>query len=296
MNATGAGVPEGSPVALSRGHWQIGWRQFRRNPAAVAGGIILVLVVACAVLAPALAPSDPNQPDFSARFRPPSRAHPFGTDDLGRDLLSRVISGSRLTLQVGVISVTVAILIGVSMGLVAGYYGGLVDGALMRVVDVLLAFPGILLALVVVATLGPGLRNVMIAVGIFSIPTYARVVRGSTLSVREQEYVEAMRALGASDFRITVRHIFPNVLAPVIVLATLGVGTAILSAAGLSFVGLGAQPPSPEWGAMLSQARTYLREEWWMATFPGLAILITVLAINLAGDGLRDALDPRLRV
>lgn len=198
-------------------------------------------------------------------------------------------------MTVGLISVSVALTVGVALGLVAGYFGGLADNVIMRLIDVLLAFPGILLAIVIAGALGPGLRNVMIAVGVFSMPTYARVVRASTLAVRELDYIEALRALGGRDTRILTRHVLPNVAAPVIVLSTLGVATAILSAAGLSFVGLGAQPPAPEWGAMLSQARPYLRNEWWLAAFPGLAIVVTVLAINLVGDGLREALDPRLR-
>jgi peptide/nickel transport system permease protein len=247
-----------------------------------------------AIFARQVAPRDPILVTPANRLLPPSREYPFGTDELGRDVLSRLVHGARVSMTVGLISVTVALTIGVTFGLVAGYFGGWVDNIIMRVIDVLLAFPGILLAIVIAGALGPGLRNVMIAVGIFSMPSYARVVRGSTLAIRELDYIEALRALGGRDGRILFRHILPNVAAPVIVLSTLGVATAILSAAGLSFVGLGAQPPTPEWGAMLSQARPYLRNEWWMATFPGLAIAVTVLAINLLGDGLRDALDPRL--
>lgn len=271
------------------------WRQFRRNRAAVAGGCVVVLLALMALFAHVLAPYDPILVLPDQRLQPPSGAHPFGTDELGRDVLSRAIFGARISMTVGLISVTVALVIGVTLGLVSGYLGGWTDNMIMRVIDILLAFPGILLAIVIAGALGPGLRNVMIAVGIFSMPSYARVVRASTLSVKEQDYIEALRALGASDPRIVFRHILTNVFAPIIVLATLGIATAILSAAGLSFVGLGAQPPTPEWGAMLSQARPYLRSEWWMATFPGLAIMITVLAVNLLGDGLRDALDPRLR-
>ncbi|MGQ0568662.1 MAG: nickel transporter permease [Armatimonadota bacterium] len=271
------------------------WRQFRRNRAAVVGGCVVIVLALMALFAHALAPYDPILVLPDQRLQPPSGAHPFGTDELGRDVLSRAIFGARISMTVGLISVTVALVIGVTLGLVSGYLGGWADNVIMRVIDVLLAFPGILLAIVIAGALGPGLRNVMIAVGIFSMPSYARVVRASTLSVKEQDYIEALRALGASDPRIVFRHILTNVFAPIIVLATLGIATAILSAAGLSFVGLGAQPPTPEWGAMLSQARPYLRNEWWMATFPGLAIMITVLAVNLLGDGLRDALDPRLR-
>ena len=282
------GPPAGGRMALV-------WKQFRRDRAALVGGVVLLALTLLAIFAPAVAPADPILVASVQRLLPPSRAHLFGTDELGRDVLSRIIFGARISMTVGLISVGVALVIGVTLGLVSGYVGGWVDNLIMRFIDVLLAFPGILLAIVIAGTLGPGLRNVMIAVGIFSVPTYARVVRATTLSVKEQEYIEALRALGASDGRIMLRHILPNVSAPVIVLSTLGVATAILSAAGLSFVGLGAQPPTPEWGSMLSQARPYLRYEWWMATFPGLAIAVTVLAINLVGDGLRDALDPRLR-
>jgi peptide/nickel transport system permease protein len=293
-------VTQVSPALAVRaqraGRGALVWRQLRRNRAALAGGVVLLLLLLVAVFAAAVAPADPILVRPEQRLLPPSRTHPFGTDELGRDVLSRVIYGARISLTVGLISVGVALLGGVSLGLLSGYLGGWVDSLVMRLIDVLLAFPGILLAIVIAGTLGPGLRNVMIAVGIFSVPTYARVVRATTLAVKEQEYVEAMRALGASDARIVLRHVLPNVVAPIIVLSTLGVATAILSAAGLSFVGLGAQPPTPEWGAMLSHARPYLRNEWWMATFPGLAIMVTVLAVNLLGDGLRDALDPRLRI
>ncbi len=271
------------------------WQQFRRNRAAVAGGCVVIVLVLVAAFAGTLAPTDPILVFPEQRLLPPSRMHVFGTDELGRDVLSRIMFGARISMTVGLISVTIAGSIGVILGLLSGYLGGWIDNLIMRLIDILLAFPGILLAIVIAGALGPGLRNVMIAVGIFSVPSYARVVRASTLSVKALDYVEALRALGASDARVLFRHILINVSAPIIVLSTLGVATAILSAAGLSFIGLGAQPPTPEWGAMLSQARAYLRNEWWMATFPGLAIMITVLAVNLLGDGLRDALDPRLR-
>ncbi len=295
MGITGVARAVAMEKPYAAGRAALVWRQFRRDRAALVGGVVLIVLTLVAVFAPVVAPSDPILVTVGQRLLPPSRAHPFGTDELGRDVLSRIIFGARISMTVGLISVGVALVIGVTLGLVSGYLGGWVDNVIMRFIDVLLAFPGNLLAIVIAGTLGPGLRNVMIAVGIFSVPTYARVVRGTTLSVKEQEYIEALRALGASDGRIMLRHILPNVSAPVIVLSTLGVATAILSAAGLSFVGLGAQPPTPEWGSMLSQARPYLRHEWWMATFPGVAIAVTVLAINLVGDGLRDALDPRLR-
>ncbi len=257
--------------------------------------LVLLLLVLMAVFAQQLAPHDPLRPARAPRFTEPGAQFPFGTDELGRDVLSRVIFGSRISLTVGAISVGIAAGIGVLIGLIAGYFGGLAETALMRLVDLMLAFPGILLAIAIVAVLGPGLNNVMIAVGIAGIPTYARVTRGTTLQAKQNLYVEAARTLGAGNARIIVRHILPNVVAPVIVLMTLGVAGAMLAAAGLSFMGLGAQPPTPEWGAMLSTGRTYIRDAWWLSTFPGLAIMVTVLAINLLGDGLRDALDPRLR-
>ncbi len=295
MIAQGARAREVDRPGISRSQGALVWRHFRRNRAAVVGGGVVVLLALIAVFAGVIAPSDPILVLTEERLLPPSRVHLFGTDELGRDVLSRTVFGARISMTVGLISVSIALLIGVTLGLLSGYAGGWVDNLIMRMIDILLAFPGILLAIIIVGSLGPGLRNVMIAVGIFSVPSYARVVRASTLHVKALDYIEALRALGASDARILFRHVLVNVTAPIIVLSTLGVATAILSAAGLSFVGLGAQPPAPEWGAMLSQARPYLRNEWWMATFPGLAIMITVLAVNLMGDGLRDALDPRLR-
>jgi peptide/nickel transport system permease protein len=263
----------------------------------VSGLIGLCIVVAFAlitVFAPWIAPHDPIQ-IFSGQLRkPPGPQFLMGTDEVGRDILSRVIFGSRVSMRIGLISVGIAATVGTLLGLLAGYGGGWLDTVIMRVVDVLLAFPGILLAIAIVAVLGPGLDNVMIAVGIEAVPAYVRTVRASTLSVREHEFVLAARACGAPAAHIVARHILPNVVAPVVVLATLGVGLAILTAAGLSFIGIGAQPPTPEWGSMLATARTYVRDAPWIAAFPGLAIVGLVLALNLLGDGLRDALDPRL--
>ena len=269
------------------------WKRLRKNRLAVAGGVLLVGFVLLALVAPLVAPHDPLAQDLYNRLAAPSLTHPFGTDDFGRDILSRVIYGSRISLRIGGAAVLLALAVGTTIGLTAGYWGGALDQVLMRAMDLMLAFPSILLAIGIVAVLGPGLENAMLAVGIVAVPQYARLVRASALSVREQDYVQAVRALGASDLRILVFAVLPNCLAPLIVQSTLGLATAILDAAGLSFLGLGAQPPTPEWGAMLSGGRELILSAPWVLTFPGVAILITVLAFNLLGDGLRDALDPR---
>ncbi|MGH2584326.1 MAG: ABC transporter permease [Dehalococcoidia bacterium] len=270
-------------------------RRLRRRPGAILGLTILTLLVLSAMFAPMLTPYQPLEPDPFAAFQEPSAAHWFGTDQLGRDIFTRVLYGGRVSLQVGLISVGIAASIGIVAGMLAGFYEGRLDTGIMRIIDVMLAFPNLLLALVIVATLGTGIFKVMIAVGIAAIPTYTRLVRASVLSTKQQAYIEAARTVGAFDLRIMARHILPNIFAPVLVLSTLGVATAILAGASLSFLGLGAQPPAAEWGLMLSQGRDYLRFAWWLTTFPGLAIMLAVLAINLVGDGLRDALDPRLR-
>ncbi len=268
-------------------------RRLLRNRTAVIGAVIVLGVIVAALLAPVVAPYDPlaigTQP-----LAPPSWSHPFGTDDLGRDVLTRVLYGARISPIVGIVPVLIATTIGIVLGLVAGFLSGVVDNVIMRLIDVLLAFPGIVLAIAVVAILGPGLVNAMIAVGVAYIPVFARVVRGSILVEKEREYINAARLSGARTSRILFRELLPNVMGPVIVLGTLSIAGAILACAGLSFVGLGAQLPTPEWGAMLSQGRNYLPDQWWMATFPGLAIAITVLGINLLGDGLREIFDPRL--
>jgi peptide/nickel transport system permease protein len=269
-------------------------RLFSRNRSAVAGAIVVVLIGSGAVLAPLCAPYSYSQQDFTQYLTPPSRAHLLGTDEQGRDVLSRIIYGGRLSLPIGIIAVAIATGFGFLFGALAGYFGRWADGVIMRCMDVMLAFPTILLALAVITILGPGVVNVMIAVGISSIPFYTRVVRSSVLTVRQTEYVTAARAAGCSEARIVARHILPNSFAPVMVLATTGTAAAIITSAALSFVGLGAQPPVPEWGSMLNTGRDYLRHAPWMTTFPGLAIVVTVVAINLLGDGLRDALDPRL--
>ncbi|MCC7023954.1 MAG: ABC transporter permease [Thermomicrobiales bacterium] len=270
-------------------------QRLKKNKGAIAGGIVLTLLVLMAIFAPVLAPKDPVKQEYSRVLKPPSRDAPLGTDQFGRDVLSRVILGARPSLQAAALAILIAASVGTVIGLVTGYLGGWIDLLMQRLIDIQLAFPGILFALAIVAVLGPGLRNAMIAVGISLVPAYARMVRGSVLSVRENAYIEAAQVMGAGTSRIVARHILPNVLAPIVVLSTVGVAWAILIGASLSFLGLGAQLPDPEWGLDLAQARDYLREAWWMSTFPGLAIMLTALSVNLLGEGLRDALDPRLR-
>ncbi len=279
-----------------RTRWQMLAPRIRRHHGARAGLALVTTLLAVAAFQWQLAPHSPIKIDVAAALEGPSRAHLMGTDQYGRDVYSRVIHGSGISLSIGAIAVGIAATVGTAVGLVAGYSGGLLDGMLMRIIDVMLAFPGILLALGIVSVLGPSLRNLMIAVGIAAIPFYARLVRSSVLVAKEQLYVEAARVVGVPTRVILIRHILPNVVAPVIVAATLGMGGTILAAAGLSFIGLGSQPPTPEWGRMLSEGRDYLRDAWWIATFPGLAIMVTVFGVNLLGDGLRDVLDPRLRI
>jgi len=269
-------------------------RRLLRQRGAVVGLVVLGLLAAVALAAPWLASRDPIKTAPREALQPPGTAYLFGSDQFGRDVLSRVLHGARISLLVGVISVSIAVALGTPVGLVSGYYGGRLDVVLMRIMDVMLAFPGILLALAIVSVLTPSLSNLMVAVGLAAVPTYARLVRGSVLSAKENLYVEAARAVGCRDVFVLGRYVLPNVVAPIIVTATLGMGTAILSAAALSFLGLGSQPPEPEWGRMLSEGRDYLREAWWISTFPGIGIMLTVLAMNLLGDGLRDVLDPRL--
>jgi peptide/nickel transport system permease protein len=261
----------------------------------VAGLLVLVIVTLAAVFPGQVAPFSPTRQDFRVERQPPSLAHLMGTDEFGRDVLSRVIWGAQVSLQAGATAASIALAIGLVLGMVAAYYGGIADALIMRVMDVILAFPYILLAIAIVALLGPGLQHAMIAIGIVYVPYYARVVAGVVLSVRERDYVQAARALGAGDGRVMWQHVFPNTVAPVIVQTTLNVGNAIIDTAGLSFLGLGTQPPTADWGNMLSAGRSYVIDSPWIATFPGLAILLTVLAFNLMGDALRDAFDPRLR-
>lgn len=275
-------------------YWRIVGRQLRKRKSAMFGFGMLLALIAVALLAPVIAPYDPVAVSADS-MDGPSSEHLCGTDVYGRDVLSRVIYGSRYSLWIGVISVGIGLFFGVAVGVIGGYLGGRVDALTVMFIDAMLAFPSILLALAFIAVLGPGLTNVMIAVGISSIPRYARLARSTTLSIREELYVEGARAIGAGHLQIMVRHVFPNIIGPIFVLATLNLPMAILTAAGLSYLGLGAQPPTPEWGLLVSDGRKYLRHAWWISTFPGLAIMITVLSINMLGDALRDANDPRLR-
>ena len=267
----------------------------RENRLAMVGLFLIGALMAVAVFGPPIYPCDPLAPDPVNRLKGPSKSHPFGTDSLGRDILSRVIQGSRISIIVALIAVSISLVPGGLLGLLSGFYGGKLDESIMRFMDIMLAFPAILLAIFITAILGPSLLNTMIAVGIVYIPHYARIVRSSVISLKEQEFVQAVRSVGGSNLRIIAVHLFPNTVAPIIVYATLGMGTAVLQAAALGFLGLGAQPPAPEWGAMLSEGRQYIQLAPHVAAFPGLAIFILVLGFNLFGDGLRDILDPSLR-
>ena len=270
-------------------------RRFVRHRGATIGLAVIAVVVVLAIVGPVVWPFDPYLSSAADKLAPPgSQGHPLGADHLGRDVAARMLHGAALSLQVGLLAVGMAVTFGVLFGLPAGYFGGRTDMVVMRVIDVILAFPSILLALSIVSILGSSLTNAMIAVGISVVPLYVRVVRGSTLATRDLLFVDAARVVGVGHLEIMGRHIFPNILSPLVVVATLGVATAIIVGASLSFLGLGAQPPLPEWGAMLSEGRGFLQTAWWMSVFPGLAIMGTVLAINLIGDGLRDMLDPRL--
>ncbi|MCO5178110.1 MAG: ABC transporter permease [Thermomicrobiales bacterium] len=293
--ATTGGVEQATPRQRTVGVRSFFERLFKTRLSAAALTII-VLMILMAIFAPIIAPYRPDAVDFASVLQGPSREHLLGTDNLGRDVLSRTIYGSRVSLQVGIIAVGISLIIGTVLGLVAGYTSGsFLDSLIMRCMDALLAFPTLVLALAITAALGPSLTNVMIAVGVVGIPSYARLIRGQVLSVGQNEYVEAARTVGASDARIIWRHIMPNVTAPLIVQASIGVAFAILAEASLSFLGLGVQPPTPSWGGMLSIGKDYLQYAAWMALVPGAAIFLIVLAFNFLGDGIRDALDPHLR-
>ncbi|WP_353185852.1 ABC transporter permease subunit [Bosea sp. (in: a-proteobacteria)] len=277
------------------------WTYFSANRGAVAGLVVIVLVLLCALFAPLIAPHDPDMTNNAVFLKPPfwqeggSLSYPLGTDAIGRDILSRLLFGARLSLVIGIAVVALAIVVGVVLGLIAGYFKGVADIAIMRFMDILMTMPSLLLAIVIVAILGPGLMNAMLAVAIVVLPHYVRITRAAVIAESSKDYVVAAQVSGAQTVRLMFSEILPNCAAPLIVQATLGVSTAILDAAALGFLGLGAQPPTPEWGTMLADAREFVLRAWWVVTFPGLAILITVLAFNLLGDGLRDALDPKLK-
>ena len=292
----GAVPSPAGPPAASRSGWRRTLRRFARHRLAALGGVVVLLWILVALLAPVLAPYDPTAQDYSAVLQPPSAAHPLGTDELGRDVLSRLIYGARTSILAGLTSVGLALAIGLPVGLVAGYFRGFWDEAvIMRLTDALMAFPSLILALAIAAVLGPSFGNAMVAIGISLAPTFIRLVRGQVLAVRELEYVEAGRAAGAGHLWQIARHILPNILSPVMVQATLSLAAAVISEASLSYLGLGTQPPDPSWGFDLRTAQGYLTVAPWLAYWPGAAIFVTVLAFNLLGDGLRDLLDPRLR-
>ena len=277
------------------GAWRRAWRRLRRRRSAMAGLVVVCLFVLAALLAPWLAPFDPIETSWSAIRQAPSAVHWFGTDDIGRDVLSRVVWGTRASLLAGVVSVSISVALGVPIGLAAGFAGGFVDALISRITDAFLACPFLILAIALAAFLGPNLTNAMIAIGVSATPIFVRLTRGQVLNVKVEEYIEAARALGNPPFRIAWRHVLPNILAPVLVQSTLAIAAAVIAEASLSFLGLGQQPPAPSWGSMLNTAKNYVDNAPWMAVWPGLAIFLLVLAFNLLGDGLRDALDPRQR-
>lgn len=282
-------------IVKKRSQFQEVWRRLKKNRLALAGLVMLLILVLLAIFANVIAPYPYDKQNYSEIMQAPSLQHLAGTDEFGRDILSRIIYGSRISLRIGFISLSAGALVGCILGAIAGYFGNMVDNVIMRICDILYGIPRVVLAIAVASTLGAGITSALIAVAVSSVPNFARVVRAATMTVRDQDYVEAARAIGASTGRILTVHIFPNILAPIIVQATIGIGKSILLCASLSFLGLGIQPPVPEWGAMLSSARTYMRDNPYMVIGPGLAIMLTVMALNLFGDGLRDALDPKLK-
>lgn len=280
-------------AAQEESTWRRQLRRALRNPATVAGLLLIGFWLLMAIFAPLIAPFSPTDTDVVARLQPPSGAHWLGTDQYGRDVLSRLIWGSRITLPVGLISVGISVSVGVPLGAIAGFFGGRVEQGIMRVMDMVMSFPSLLLAIAISSIMGPGLMGALVAVGVVGIPDFCRLTHGQTLSVRRREFVEAAEALGRRDAGIIFKHVMPNCLSPLVVRATLGLGFAVLSAASLSFLGLGVRPPDPEWGAMIADGREFIiGGQWWVITFPGLAIMTTVLSLNLLGDGLRDFLDP----
>ena len=297
---TAAPLAVGSQPRKKRSQMHEVWRRFRKSVTGMVGLTIMVLLVALALSADIIAPAYGASPGYDIQnldntFQPPSWEHPFGTDNFGRDILSRVAHGARISLQVGFVVVSISMVAGVTLGAISGFFSGISDNFIMRIIDILLAIPNILLAIAIASALRPGILSVMIAVGVSSIPGYARIVRASVLSLREQEFVEAARAGGASSFHIITRHILPNCMAPIIVQATMGMAVAISMAASLSFIGIGISPPVPEWGAMLAESRRFIRDHGHMVFFPGAAIALVIFGLNMMGDGLRDAFDPRLK-
>ena len=288
-------LPPLQVLAAEAGPWQRAWRRLRRRRGALVGLAVVVIFVALALFAPWIAPADPIATSWGAIRQAPSAAHWFGTDELGRDVLSRVIWGTRASMLAGVVSVSISLLLGVPIGLAAGFLGGVVDSVISRVTDAFLACPFLILAIALAAFLGPSLTNAMIAIGVSATPIFVRLTRAQVINVAVEDYIEAARAVGNSPLRIALRHVLPNITAPVIVQATLAIAAAVIAEASLSFLGLGQQPPAPSWGSMLNTAKNYVDQAPWMAIWPGLSIFFLVLAFNLLGDGLRDALDPRQR-
>lgn len=278
-----------------RSQWKDIWKRLRRNKLAMAAMVMVIILILTAIFAEFLAPYDYAKQNFSERFQMPNMKHLLGTDNFGRDILSRMIFGGRISLLVALMAVGMAIVSGGFLGATAGYFSGRYDGFVMRIMDVLMAIPGFLLAVSISAALGSGVQNTSLAIAVGAVPSYARIMRAIVLSIRDQEYIEAARATGASHMRVIFRHILPNTMSPIIVESTLRIGACILQISGLSFIGLGVQPPTPEWGSILAGGREYIRDFWPIVTFPGLAIMLTIFGFNLLGDGLRDALDPRLK-
>jgi len=293
--AAAAALDDGGARVPPPGAWRPVWRKLKRRPSAMIGLVVVALFIVAALFAPWLAPFDPIETSWSAIRKAPSAAHWFGTDDIGRDVLSRIVWGTRASLLAGVVAVSIAVALGVPIGMTAGLVGGVVDALISRLTDAFLACPFLILAIALAAFLGPNLTNAMIAIGVSATPIFVRLTRAQVLNVKVEEYIEAARALGNSPFRIAWRHVLPNILAPVIVQSTLAIAAAIIAEASLSFLGLGQQPPAPSWGSMLNTAKNYVDNAPWMAIWPGLAIFLLVLSFNLLGDGLRDALDPRQR-
>ncbi|MFN3688066.1 nickel transporter permease [Salinarimonas sp.] len=293
--ATTLPATDDAPELKIEGPWRRAWRRLRRRPAAMVALAVVLIIVAAALLAPWIAPHDPTRQSWTAVRQAPSLAHWFGTDEVGRDVFSRVIWGARASLAAGVVSVMIALVIGVPLGLLAGYVGGWTDAVLSRLTDAMLAIPFLILAIALAAFLGPNLTNAMIAIGVTATPIFIRLTRGQVLAARAEDYVEAARAVGNPHWRIAVRHVLPNVMPPILVQATLTIAAAVIAEASLSFLGLGQQPPMPSWGSMLNSAQRFLGQAPWMAIYPGIAIFLTVLSFNVLGDGLRDALDPRSR-